>query len=157
MNDKIKSKKTIAYGIVLLFIVALFVIVAILPSKSEILASKEVFNDIDFQSKNADVDGYKVDFRNEEKEIYTELQLSEDEKIAIIKAIENSKFERISISDTYNEDSYYLINITLNKRYELNLDSTHKILIFSNKYDNDSDHLYYRLSNDGGLFKLLEE
>ena len=53
MNDKIKSKKTIAYGIVLLLIVALFVIVAIFPSKSEILASKEVFNDIDFQSKNA--------------------------------------------------------------------------------------------------------
>ena len=54
MNDKIKNKK-IVYGIGVLFIVALIVIVVtVFPfkSKSEILASNEVFNDVDFKSKN---------------------------------------------------------------------------------------------------------
>lgn len=47
--------------------------------------------------------------------------------------------------------------MSLNKRYEIYLDSTNKSLIFANQKDNDSDHLYYKFTNDSGLFKLLEE
>ncbi|WP_336045697.1 hypothetical protein [Solibacillus ferritrahens] len=158
MNDKIKNKKTIVYSIGILFIVALFVIVvAVFPFKSKILTSEEVFNDVDFSSKNADVNGYYMNFKDANKEYLKELQLSDEEKLAVIKAIENSSFERIPRTDTSLKEYDYIVYITLNKLYELNLDSTQKILVFTNEYDNDSDHLYYKISNDSDLFEILED
>ncbi|MBD8034881.1 hypothetical protein [Solibacillus merdavium] len=158
MNNKIKNKKTIVYSIGILFIVALLVIVvAVFPFKSKILTSEEVFNDVDFSSKNADVNGYYMNFKDANKEYLKELQLSDEEKLAVIKAIENSSFERIPRTDTSLKEYDYIVYITLNKLYELNLDSTQKILVFTNEYDNDSDHLYYKISNDSDLFEILED
>ncbi len=151
MNTKVKSKKTIAYGIGVLFVIAFFV--AFFAFKSDTLASDEVFNDVDFYSKNADIDGYKIE--NEKEEPLTKLKLSDVEKTAILKALENSKFE--ILSDSTFVDYNYRVNITLDKRYELYLDSTKKILIFVYEDDNDSNHRYYKFSNDSGLFKLLGE
>ncbi|MEK4131164.1 hypothetical protein NYE67_16100 [Solibacillus sp. FSL W8-0474] len=159
MNDKIKNKK-IVYGIGVLFIVALIVIVVtVFPfkSKSEILASNEVFNDVDFKSKNLDVNGSYIDYENANNEYLKKLQLSDDDKSAIIQAIENSKFEKIPKPDKLLDDYDYIVYITLNKLYELYLDSTEKLLVFANEYDNDSDHLYYKISNDSNLFELLED
>ncbi|MBD8036717.1 hypothetical protein H9635_08180 [Solibacillus sp. A46] len=153
----IKNKKI--YGIGVLFIVALIVIVvAVFPfkSKNEILASDEVFNDVDFKSKNLDVNGSYIDFENANKYL-KKLQLSDDDKSAIIQAIENSRFEKIQKPDKLLDDYDYIVYITLNKLYELYLDSTEKILVFANEYDNDSDHLYYKISNDSNLFELLED
>lgn len=115
MNAKVKSKKVIVC-IFVLFIVALCV--AFFVFNSNTLASNEVFNDIDFESKYVDVDGYKWDY--EKEEILIKLKLSEDDKTAILKALENSKFEILSES-TFVENNYR-IDIALNKRYELELD-----------------------------------
>ena len=150
MNTKAKSKKTIAIIFVLLLIV-LFVVFFVF--KSDTLASDEVFNDVDFKSKNANVDGYKIDFENEEEDPLTELKLSDDEKAVILKAFEDAEFK--ILADSTFADYDYRINITLNKRYELYLDATEKILIFVYEEDNDSNHKYYKFSNDRGLFKLL--
>lgn len=138
-------------SIFILFIVALFV--AFFVFNSNTLASNEVFRDIDFESKNGDVDGYKWHYKREE--ILIKLKLSDDDKTAILKALENSKFEVLAESTLV--DNNYRIDIALNKRYELELDSTQKILIFVYEDDNDSDHKYYKFSNDSGLFELLEE
>ena len=146
MKTKGKNKKTIA-SIVLLLIVVLFVV--FFTFKSGTLASVEVFNDINFKSKNANVDVHKIDFD------ITEFRLSDDEKTAILNAFEHSKYE--ILSDSTNADYNYRVDITLNKRYELWLDSTEKILIFVFEEDNDSNHKYYKFSHDSGLFKLLEE
>lgn len=148
MNAKVKSKKMIA-SIFVLF--ALFV--AFFVFNSNTLASNEVFKDIDFGSKNVDVDGYKWDY--EKEEILIKLKLSEDDKTAILKALENSKFEILSESTLV--DNNYRIDIALNKRYELELDSTQKVLMFVYEDDNDRDHKYYKFSNDSGLFELLKE
>lgn len=150
MNAKVKSKKMIA-SIFVLFIVALFV--AFLVFNSNTLASNEVFNDIDFESEHVNVDGSKLDLETEE--IFVKLKLSEDDKTAILEAFKNSKFEIISSSDSYADGNYF-INITLNKRYEFELDPIQKILIFEYEDDNDSDHKYYKFSNDSGLFELLQ-
>ncbi|MEK4081536.1 hypothetical protein [Solibacillus sp. FSL K6-1126] len=150
MNAKVKSKKMIA-SIFALFIVALFVAFFIFNSNT--LASDEVFNDIDFESEHVTVDGYKLD--RETEEIFVELKLSEDDKTAILEAFKNSKFEILSSSDSYVDGNYF-INIALNKRYELELNPTQKNLIFVYEDDNDSDHKYYKISNDSGLFELLE-
>ncbi|MFS0876050.1 hypothetical protein [Solibacillus isronensis] len=150
MNAKDKSKKMIA-SVFILFIVALFVVFFVFNSNT--LASDEVFNDIDFESEYVNVDGYKLD--RETEEIFVKLKLIEDDKKAILEAFKNSKFEIVSSSESYVDGNYF-INITLNKRYELELDSTQKVLIFSYEEDNDSDHKYYKFSNDNGLFELLE-
>lgn len=152
MNSKVKSKKMIA-GMFVLLMVAVFVV--FFTFKSDTLASDEVFNDVDFKSKNADIDGYKIDFENGKEDPLTKLKLSDDEKTAILKALEDSKFE--ILSDATFADCDYRVNVTLNKRYELYLDSTYKILIFVYEEDNDSNHKYYKFSNDSDLFKLLEE
>lgn len=158
INTTVKRKKY-RISIVFLLIVALFVLFFAFKGgvnvKSEPLASVEVFNDIDFKSNNADVDVHKKEFKNTLEEHLTELKLSNDEKTLILTALENSMFERIPNANTYDGD--YLIDISLNKRYELYLDSTNKQLIFANEHDNDSNHLYYKFTNDSGLFKLLEE
>ncbi|BAK16342.1 phosphoribosylformylglycinamidine synthase, glutamine amidotransferase domain [Solibacillus silvestris StLB046] len=75
--------------------------------------------------------------------IFIKLNLSEDDKTAILVAFENSKFEILSSSDSYVDGNYY-INITLNKVYELELDPSQKILIFVYEDDNDSEHKYYK-------------
>lgn len=151
MNTGVKSKKTIV-AIVVVTLVALFVVV--FAFKSDTLASDEVFNDIDFTSGNANIDGYKIDFEKEDDEILTKIQPSDEEKIRILKALEQSKFEKLEKASTTDAD--YRINITLNKRYELYLNSTNKILIFAYENDNDSNNTYYKFSNDNGFFKLLE-
>ncbi|WP_423489581.1 hypothetical protein [Lysinibacillus agricola] len=156
INTSVKGKKY-RVSIAFLLIVAVVVVFFIFKSevKSEPLASVEVFNDIDFKSNNADVDGHKKEFKNTLDEHLTELKLSNDEKTLILTALENSVFERIPNANTSDGD--YLINISLNKRYEIYLDSTNKQLIFANEHDNDSNHRYYKFTNDSGLFKLLEE
>ncbi|MGE7984179.1 hypothetical protein [Solibacillus sp. NPDC093137] len=150
MNSKVKSKKMIV-SIFILFIVALFV--AFFVFNSNTLASDEVFNDIDFKSEHVNVDGYKLD--HETEELFVKLKLSEEDKTAILEAFKNSKFEISSSSDSYADGNYF-INISLNKLYELELNPTQKKLIFVYEDDNDSDHIYYKFSNDSGLFELLE-
>lgn len=156
INTTVKSK-IYRITIVFLLIVTLFFIFFALKSevKSDPLASVEVFNDIDFNSNDADVDGYKKEFKNTSGEQLTKLKLSNNEKTLILTSLENSMFERIPYANTSDGD--FLINMSLNKRYEIYLDSTNKSLIFANQKDNDSDHLYYKFTNDSGLFKLLEE
>lgn len=84
------------------FIVA--VCVAFFVFNSNTLASNEVFNDIDFESKYVDVDVYKWDY--EKENILIKLKLSEDDKKTILKALENSKFEILSEESTFFDNNY---------------------------------------------------
>ena len=84
------------------FIVA--VCVAFFVFNSNTLASDEVFNDIDFESKYVDVDVYKWDY--EKENILIKLKLSEDDKKTILKALENSKFEILSEESTFFDNNY---------------------------------------------------
>lgn len=101
MNAKVKSKKVIVC-IFFFFIVA--VCVAFFVFNSNTLASNEVFNDIDFESKYVDVDGYNWDY--EKENILIKLKLSEDDKKTILKALENSKFEILSEESTFFDNNY---------------------------------------------------
>lgn len=152
----VQSKK-FRVSLVLLLLVAFVIGFFAFKSgaKNEPLTSVEVFNEIDFKAKAADVEGHKIEFRNTSAEHLIELKLSNDEKTLILKALESATFEKISNANI--SDSDYLININLNKRYEIYLDSKAKQLLFANEHDHDSNHLYYQISNDGGLFKLLEQ
>ena len=144
------SKKTIAYSIGIVCIVAL--IVFFISSKSDLLASDEVFNKIDFKSDYSNIEIFR--YNAEGEELFTKFIPTDTEKVNLLKALEASKFE-ILPDPIYDLD--YRVDITLNKRYELYFDKTDKILVFVYEEDNDSNHRYYKFSNDSEFLSLIEE
>lgn len=144
-------QKTIAYSIGVACIVAL--IVFFISSKSDLLASDEVFNKIDFKSDYSNIEIFR--YNAEGEELFTKFIPTDTEKATLLKALEASKFE--VLPDPTFSDVDYRVDITLNKRYELYFDKTDKILEFVYEKDNDSDHKYYKFSDDSEFLALLEE
>ena len=144
-------KRKIAYGLGGVCIVALLVF--FISSKNSLLSSDEVFNNIDFNSDYSNIEIFR--YNAEGEEVYTKFIPTDTEKAALLKALEASKFE-ILPDQTYNDDDYR-VDITLNKRYELNFDKTDKILKFVYEEDDDSNHRYYQFSDDSEFLTLLED
>ena len=150
MVAKVKSRKSLVYGIGLVCIVAL--IVFFISSKNNLLNSDEVFNNIDFDSDYSNIEIFR--YNAEGEELFTKFIPTHTEKATLLKALEASKFE-ILPDPIYDLD--YRVDITLNKRYELYFDKTDKILAFVYEEDNDSNHRYYKFSNDSEFLSLIEE
>ncbi|WP_196426683.1 hypothetical protein [Lysinibacillus cavernae] len=135
---KTKNKVTL----LIVVITAIFFIAL----KEQNYSVEDILESVHFNVENPSITIHSIN--PDKKDIFTEIDISNEIQQKLIKAFQNAKFEKTTVNPI---DYDYRINITLNTGYAMWLDSAKKTLTIISKNE------HYVIVNDNDFFSILEK
>lgn len=155
-----KLKKTSALAVT--FLVVVLVVGAYFFSKNDASAHTEIFKDIDYSVEDGNLDvsyiNYEALENGDDDGFITGYTITSDEFNVFIEALKKAEFIEIDYNEYKAVEPDFRVNLTLNKRYELAINTEQHYLAFYDDVDSATGHLYFKLDNDNSeFFTLLSE